>query len=187
MNRFTQPYQRDERSSRSWNIPGTPDLMHQIGGLEKQGAQGVISYDADNHACMVALRAKKINGIAQEYPPLVVEGDPLAQLLLVGWGSTYGSLKSAAAECESQGVSVALLHLRHLHPLPEDLGMHLSSFKQVAVVELNSGHLCEVLRAKYLLDLKSIQQCNGQQFSSRELVNTITDMTKEIHHETVLA
>ncbi len=187
MNRFAQPYQRDERSSRSWNIPGTPDLMHQIGGLEKQGDQGAISYDADNHAHMVALRAKKIDGIAREYAPLVLEGEPLAELLLVGWGSTYGALKSAAAECHTQGISVALLHLRHLHPLPEDLGMHLSGFKQVAVVELNSGHLCEVLRAKYLLDLRSIQQCNGQQFSTRELVHTIIDMTKEAQHETVLA
>ena len=118
---------------------------------------------------------------------MVLEGDPLANLLLVGWGSTYGAIKSAAAECHKQGISLAVLHLRHLHPLPEDLGSHLSSFKNVAVVELNSGHFCDVLRAKYLLDLKSIQQCNGQQFSSRELVNTIIDMTKESQHETVLA
>ena len=187
LNRFPQPYQRDERLSRSWNIPGTPDLMHQIGGLEKQGEQGVISYDADNHAHMVALRAKKINVIAQDYAPLVLDGDQHASLLLVGWGSTYGALQSAMVTCQAQGISVAVLHLTQLHPLPLDLGRHLSAFKQVAVVELNSGHLCEVLRSKYLLDLKSIQQCNGQQFSVKDLVNNIIDMTKEIEHETVLA
>ena len=129
----------------------------------------------------------RINSIAHDYPALVLEGDKHAQLLLVGWGSTYGTLKSAVAACHAQGISVALLHLTHLNPLPLDLARHLFAFKQVAVVELNSGHLCEVLRSKYLLDLKSIQQCNGQQFSVKDLVNNIIEMTKEIQHETVLA
>ncbi len=172
-NRSPKPYARDEHLSRSWNIPGTPNFIHQIGGLEKQGDEGRVSYDADNHAHMVQLRAQKIARIAHEYSPLLIEGSCDADLLVVAWGSTYGSVKSALLQCQMEGVSVAHVHLRHLNPLPDDLGDLLLRYPRVVVVELNSGHLCEVLRGRYALNLKSITQCNGQPFSTSALVQAL--------------
>ena len=172
-NQNPKPYHRNEVLSRSWNIPGTPGFIHQLGGLEKQGEEGRVSYDATNHQTMVDIRAQKIVGVAREYAPLLVEGDDEATVLLVGWGSTYGSLKSALVECKAEGLSVALLQLRHLNPLPNDLGDILRSYPLVFVAELNSGQLCQVLRAEFLVDAKSISQCNGQPFTISHLVNTI--------------
>lgn len=172
-NRFPKPFQRDERLSRSWNLPGSTGFIHQLGGLEKQGEEGKVSYDAQNHQQMVNLRSQKINGIAASLPPLEIEGDADASLLVIGWGSTYGSLKSAVSECLEQGVKVAYIHLRHLNPLPQELGTLLKRYKQVVVAELNSGQLCQLLRASYLVDAKSISQCDGQIFSVSHLVQTL--------------
>jgi 2-oxoglutarate ferredoxin oxidoreductase subunit alpha len=172
-NRFPKPYQRDERLSRSWNVPGTPGLIHQLGGLEKQGEEGRVSYDAENHQQMVNTRIKKIAGVARGYPPLVIEGDETATILLMGWGSTYGSLRSALVQCQTEGLRIALLHLRHLHPLPDDLGSILKAYKKVLVAELNSGQLCQLLRSEYLIDAISIHQCTGQPFSTSYLVQSI--------------
>jgi len=181
-NRFPKPYQRDEVLSRSWNVPGTPGFIHQLGGLEKQGDDGQVSYDADNHQKMVTLREQKIAGIARDYPALLVEGDEDATVLIIGWGSTYGSLKSALVQCQAEGLPVALVHLRHLNPLPQELGDRLRQYNRVLVAELNSGQLCQVLRARYLVDAKGISQCNGQPFTSNYLVNAIK---AEICHEQV--
>lgn len=172
-NRSTRPYARDEYLARSWNKPGTPGFIHQIGGLEKQGEEGKVSYDADNHQKMVSLRANKIAGIAKEYPALVLEGASDADVLLVGWGSTYGSLKAAVERCNEEGVKLAFLHLRHLNPLPDSLGPLLKRFKKVLVAELNSGQLCQILRADYLVDAKAITQCNGQPFAVSTLFNAV--------------
>ncbi len=179
-NRYPKPYQRDDDLGRSWNVPGSTGFIHQLGGLEKQGEDGRVSYDADNHQHMVALRAQKIAGIARFYPKLQIEGDESALILLIGWGSTYGSLKAALIQCEADGLSVALVHLRHLNPLPDDLGSIISAYKHVLVAELNSGQLCQVLRARYLIDAKSISQCNGQPFGTTALVNAIK---REVTHE----
>lgn len=179
-NRFPQPFQRNEKLARSWNIPGTPGFIHQLGGLEKQGDEGKVSYDADNHQQMVAMRAKKIAGIAREYGPIHIEGDLSASLVLVSWGSTYGSLRTVLAECQNLGLPMALLHLRHLNPLPSDLGGLLHTFEKVLVAELNSGQLCSLLRSEYLIDAKSVSQCNGQPFSVNFLVQTIQ---AEVCHE----
>lgn len=173
-NRFPKPFQRDDNLSRSWNIPGTEGFIHQIGGLEKQGDSGRVSYDSANHQAMVTLRANKIAGIARDYPALVVEGQANARVLLIGWGSTYGSLKAAVQQCEQQGLPVALVHLRHLNPLPNDLGDCLSRYETVLVAELNSGQLCQIIRASYLVDAKAITQCDGQSFTVSALVNAIT-------------
>lgn len=177
-NRFPKPYQRDDDLSRSWNIPGTPGFIHQLGGLEKQGADGRVSYDAANHQHMVATRAKKIAGIAHHYPKLNLEGDLNASTLVIGWGSTYGSLRSAVEE-----LPVALLHLRHLNPLPNDLGEILKKFDSIVVAELNSGQLCQLIRANYLVDAKSISQCNGLPFTKSFLVNAINNIleTEQCH------
>lgn len=172
-NRFPKPFARDEFLSRSWNIPGTAGFIHQLGGLEKQGEEGRVSYDAENHQKMVLLRQKKIQNAASDFPPSVIEGDPKASILLIGWGSTYGSLKSAVLQCQEQGISIAYLHLRHLNPLPEDLGDILNGYNKVLVAELNLGQLCQIIRATYLVDAQSISQCNGQPFSASYLVNII--------------
>ena len=179
-NRYPKPFQRDEHLGRSWNKPGTEGFIYQLGGLEKQGPEGRVSYDANNHQKMVALREQKIAHIARDYSRLEVEGDPQAKVLLIGWGSTYGSLKSALLECQSEGLHIALVHLRHLNPLPDDLGPLLQAAKHILVAELNSGHLCQLLRAKYLVDAKSIGLCNGQPFTTSYLVNAIK---MEVTHE----
>ncbi len=172
-NRFPKPYQRDEKLSRSWNIPGTPGFIHQLGGLEKQGDEGRVSYDAENHQNMVNTRAQKIAGISRDYPPLLIEGDKNASVLLIGWGSTYGSIRATLMQCQAEGIPVALVHLRHLNPLPDDLGNILKAYQQVLVAELNSGQLCQLLRSEYLVDAKSINQCTGQPFTTTYLVNAI--------------
>ncbi|QDP73656.1 2-oxoacid:acceptor oxidoreductase subunit alpha [Legionella israelensis] len=179
-NRFNKPYQRDEVLSRSWNVPGTPGFIHQLGGLEKQGEDGKVSYEAENHQKMVFLRASKIKGISRDYPPLIIEGDEKASILLIGWGSTYGALKAAVEQCLSSDLPIALLHLRQLNPLPDDLGVVLSRYSKIIVAELNSGHLCQLLRAEYLIDAKSINQCNGQPFTINYLINAIK---VEVGHE----
>ncbi|PJD91524.1 MAG: 2-oxoglutarate ferredoxin oxidoreductase subunit alpha [Legionella sp.] len=176
-NRFPKPFTRDDHLSRSWNIPGTPGFIHQLGGLEKQGEEGRVSYDAQNHQHMVDLRAKKIVGIAQDYAPLVIEGHTDATILLMGWGSTYGSLKSVLPVCEEAGIKVALLHLRYLNPLPQDLSGILDHYPHIYLAELNSGQLCQVLRAQYLKDIQSIGQCNGQPFSTNYLFDQIRELT----------
>lgn len=172
-NRFPKPYQRDEKLSRSWNVPGTAGFIHQIGGLEKQGEEGQVSYDADNHQKMVTIRANKIAGMVRDYSDLQLEGDEDAKVLLIGWGSTYGSIKSAMHQCRAQGLSLAFIHLRHLNPLPGGLGKLLTGFEKVLVAELNSGQLCQLIRASYLVDAKSISQCNGQPFTVSHLVKAI--------------
>lgn len=179
-NRFTKPFARDALLSRSWNTPGTPGYIHQLGGLEKQGDEGRVSYDAENHQHMVDLRRKKINGIAQEYAATVIEGDAHASTLIIAWGSTYGSVRSAVAQCILQGVPVAYIHLRHICPLPNDLAALVKSYDKVLVAELNSGQLCEIIRATYLVDAQAISQCNGQPFSVNHLVSIIT---AEAHYE----
>ncbi|WP_454784070.1 2-oxoacid:acceptor oxidoreductase subunit alpha [Legionella sp. WA2024007413] len=172
-NRFPKPFTRDEFLSRSWNKPGTPGYIHQLGGLEKQGEEGRVSYDAENHQKMVHLRQQKIDGIAQEYAPLTIEGDANATLILIGWGSTYGSLKSAVQQCLAEGLAIAYVHLRHLNPLPNDLGSILKKYDRIFVAELNSGQLCQIIRASYLVDARAISQSNGQPFTVSHLVNTI--------------
>lgn len=179
-NRFPKPYQRDELLSRSWNVPGTPGFIHQLGGLEKQGEDGKVSYDAENHQKMVSLRSEKIKGIARDYPPLRIEGDEKASILLLGWGSTYGALKAAVEQCQSAGLPLAFLHLRQLQPLPLDLKAILSSYPKVIVAELNSGHLFQLLRSEYLVDACLISQCDGQPFAVHHLVNAIK---REAEHE----
>ena len=179
-NRFPKPFTRDEYLSRSWNIPGTPGFIYQLGGLEKQGEEGRVSYDAHNHQQMVAIRAQKITGIANEYPAISIEGDVNASILLLGWGSTYGSLKSVLPMCEAEGIGVALIQLRHINPLPNDLGDIMDQFKLIILAELNSGQLCQVLRSRYLKDIRSINQCNGQSFATHHLLSEIRDLTHEI-------
>ncbi len=169
------PYVRDPRTlARPWAIPGTPGLEHRIGGLEKNDITGTVSYDPTNHQRMVDLRAQKIARIADSLPPSQVDGDSQGgDLLVVGWGSTYGAITSAVERARSEGRSVSHLHLRHLNPLPRDVGEILGRFDKVLVPELNTGQLRMLLRANYLVDAKGLNKVTGRPFMIREVYRGI--------------
>ena len=168
------PYSRDEHTlSRPWAIPGTPGLEHRIGGLEKQHDTGNISYDPDNHDFMVKMRAAKIDRIANDLPLQEVEGDQEGDLLVVGWGSTYGSVKSAVASARSRGLSVSHAHVRYLNPFPRNLGEVLYKFKHVLVPEINNGQLIKLLRAKYLVPAVGFNVIKGLPLRSEDIESTI--------------
>ncbi len=169
-----QPYARDPQTlARPWAIPGTPGLEHRIGGLTKQDITGNVSYDADNHGKMIALRKAKIEGIAAELPPVEVDGPEKGELLIIGWGGTKGSITAAVEAARAEGITVSQVHLRHLNPFPSDLGDVLRRFKKVLLPELTDGHLALLLRAKYLIDIQSFSKIIGQPFKVAELVEAI--------------
>jgi 2-oxoglutarate ferredoxin oxidoreductase subunit alpha len=165
------PYLRDPQTlARPWALPGTPGLEHRIGGIEKADKTGSISYDPDNHDFMVRTRQAKVDGIARELPPLEVD-DPAgdAKVLVVGWGSTYGPIGAACRRVRRAGLSVAQVHLRHLNPLPRDLGDILHRYERVIVPEMNLGQLAMLLRARYLVDVIGYNQVRGLPFRAAEL------------------
>ncbi len=165
------PYERDEQTlARPWAVPGTPGLEHRIGGLEKQHRTGNVSYDPANHDFMVRLRAEKIVRIANFIPDLAVEGDPEGDLLVLGWGGTYGAIATATEELRRQGYRVSNAHLRYLNPFPRNLGDVLKRFKRVAVAELNLGQLNLLIRGMFLVDSVSINKVAGKPFKISELI-----------------
>ncbi|MDO8519440.1 MAG: 2-oxoacid:acceptor oxidoreductase subunit alpha [Deltaproteobacteria bacterium] len=168
------PYKRDPATlSRPWALPGTPGLEHRIGGLEKADVTGNVSYDPDNHEKMVLLRAEKIARIAQDVPPLKIFGKGAGDILVVGWGSTYGAITSAVEQLQKEGLSISSIHLRHLNPFPTNLEALLRNFETVIVPEMNSGQLATILRARFLVDVKSISKIKGQPFKIKEIVDGI--------------
>ena len=165
------PYLRDPQTlARPWAVPGTPGLEHRIGGIEKADKTGSISYDPDNHDFMVRTRQAKVDGIARSLPPLEVD-DPTgdARVLVVGWGSTYGPIGAACRRVRRLGLPVAQVHLRHLNPLPSDLGEILHRYDRVVVPEMNLGQLALLLRARYLVDVIGYNQVRGLPFRAAEL------------------
>ncbi len=171
------PYVRDEGTlARPWVRPGTPGLEHRIGGLEKQDVTGTVSYDADNHELMVRLRAEKVRRVAQEIPPTTVNGPAAGDLLVVGWGSTYGTITAAVEELQQEGKAVASIHLRHLNPLPPDLGQILQRYTRILVPEINSGQLVRVLRAEYLVDAVGFNRVRGLPLPTQEVRETIEQL-----------
>ncbi len=165
------PYVRDETTlSRPWVRPGTPGLEHRIGGLSKEAVTGNVSYAPLNHEQMVRIRQRKVAGIAHEYPPTEVFGPDDADLLIVGWGSTYGAIRQAVTELGQTGHRVAHVHLRNLHPLPEDLGDILRRHRHVLVPECNLGQLVRLLRAEYLVPAVGYQKIQGRPFKVSELI-----------------
>ena len=170
-----QPFLRDpETLGRPWAIPGTPELMHRIGGLEKDFDTGHISYAPDNHERMVKTRAAKIANIANDIPDLEIEvGDPEGRLLVLGWGSTYGSIREAVQRCRDRGLSVSHAHLRYIHPFPKNLGDVLKRFERVLVPELNLGQLVKLVRSTYLVPAESLPKVQGQPFKISELEDKI--------------
>jgi 2-oxoglutarate ferredoxin oxidoreductase subunit alpha len=169
------PYSRDENLARPWAIPGTPGLQHRIGGLEKSDGTGNISYDPANHALMTELRAAKIAGIAKEIPPLEVDSEPGARLLVLGWGSSEGAIRAAVRRAREAGHKVACAQLRHLNPLPTNTGDVLRSFDQVLVPEMNTGQLAQILRARYLVDVESFTKVQGQPLFAGEIEQQIAE------------
>jgi 2-oxoglutarate/2-oxoacid ferredoxin oxidoreductase subunit alpha len=167
------PYARDERLARPWAIPGTPGLQHRIGGLEKADETGNISYSASNHARMTELRAAKVAGIVQELPRLSVDAEPGAELLILGWGSSEGAIRAGVRRARAEGHRVACAHLRHLNPLPENLGGVLRSFDRVLVPEMNTGQLAQILRARFLVDVESFCKVEGQPLFASEIEDQI--------------
>ena len=167
------PYARDENLARPWAIPGTPGLMHRLGGLEKEDGTGNVSYDPDNHQHMTDTRAAKVAKIAQRVPPQEVYGETSGDTLVVSWGGTYGSCHTAVQRCRKNGHSVSHAHLRYLNPMPANLGELLGSFKKIVVPELNNGQLRMLLRAEYLVDAAGINKVQGKPFSVTELVAAI--------------
>jgi 2-oxoglutarate ferredoxin oxidoreductase subunit alpha len=169
------PYSRDERLARPWAIPGTAGLQHRIGGLEKAHGSGNISYDGKNHERMTELRAAKVAGIAADIPSLVVDAEPGANLLVLGWGSTEGAIRAGARRARENGHKVACAQLRHLNPLPANTGDVLRSFDRVLVPELNSGQLAQLLRARFLVDVESFCKVRGQPLFAADIEHEIEE------------
>jgi 2-oxoglutarate/2-oxoacid ferredoxin oxidoreductase subunit alpha len=170
-----EPYARDDRLARPWAVPGTPGLQHRIGGLEKADRTGNISYDAANHERMTQLRAGKIDGIADELPPLEVDHEEGASLLVLGWGSSEGAIRAGVSRARLSGHKVASTQLRHLNPLPSNTGEVLAAYDRVLVPEMNSGQLAQVLRARYLVDVESLTKVQGQPLFSGEIEQAIEE------------
>lgn len=174
------PYLRDEGTlARPWVRPGTPGLEHRIGGLEKDYITGNISYAPTNHEQMVRVRYRKMEKITQDIPPTQVYGPEKGKLLIIGWGSTYGSITAAIKESQAQGKPVSHVHLRHLNPLPADLGEIISRFEKVLVPEMNMGQLSRVLRAEYLVDVVGLNKIQGRPFKVSEVAAKIARMLEE--------
>ncbi|HIE22108.1 MAG TPA: 2-oxoglutarate ferredoxin oxidoreductase subunit alpha, partial [Acidimicrobiia bacterium] len=173
------PYMRDvETFARPWAIPGTPGLEHRVGGLEKEAITGNVSYDPDNHQLMTDTRAWKVSNIASDIPPVEVEGDDDADLLVLGWGSTFGSIRAAARQARAQGAKVATSHLTHLNPFPANLQQVLSSYEKILIPELNTGQLLKLIRAEFLIDATGLNKVAGEPFKVAEITNKILEMLK---------
>jgi 2-oxoglutarate ferredoxin oxidoreductase subunit alpha len=168
------PYLRDEATlARPWAIPGTPGLEHRIGGIEKEDGTGNISYDPANHELMTRLRAAKVAGIANDIPLVEVDHEEGADILVVGWGSTWGTIGAALRRVRARGVKVAHAHLMHLNPFPPNLGEVLGRYSKILVPEMNLGQLSRLLRAEFLVDARSITKVQGLPFRASEIESAI--------------
>jgi 2-oxoglutarate ferredoxin oxidoreductase subunit alpha len=173
------PYLRNpDTLARPWAVPGTPGLEHRIGGLEKQDVTGNVNYEPLNHERMVRLRAAKVAAVVQDVPDVVPAGDPNGDLLLVGWGSTYGSITAALRAQRDKGRRIGHVHLRHLNPLPKNLGEVLKRYRRVVVPEMNMGQLLWVLRAKYLVDAEGLNKIQGKPFKQSEIEGKIEEVLR---------
>jgi 2-oxoglutarate ferredoxin oxidoreductase subunit alpha len=170
------PYHRDGLLARPWARPGTPGLEHRLGGLEKDCESGEISGDPANHQRMVELRAAKVAGVAREIPPLAPAGAPDGEVIVVGWGSTYGAIEQAVRQANAAGMAVGALHLRYLNPLPTDLGEVLARYRRVLVPELNLGQLARLIRDRCLVDVVQLDKVQGRPFAVAEVYHRIMEL-----------
>ena len=172
-----QPYLRDEKLVRPWAIPGTAGLEHRVGGLEKQNITGNVSYDPDNHQMMVKIRQEKIDKIADYIPEQKLDNGPeKGKVLVLGWGSTYGSIKSAVVDLLAEGHAVSHAHLRYVRPFPKNLGDIIKNFEHVLIPELNNGQLIKIIRDQYLVDAKGYHKIMGIPFTKHEIVDEVKKM-----------
>jgi 2-oxoglutarate ferredoxin oxidoreductase subunit alpha len=170
------PYARDEVTlARPWALPGTPGLEHRIGGIEKQHITGNVNYDPENHHLMVLLRQEKVDRAANDIPLIETFGPNTGKVLVLGWGSTYGSITSAVERMQAEGKSVSSAHLRHLNPFPKNLGEVLSAFETVIIPEMNLGQLSTMIRAKFLIDAVPYSKVKGRPFQIREIVAKVEE------------
>jgi len=170
------PYARDEETlARPYALPGTPGLEHRIGGIEKQHLTGNVNYDPENHHFMVLMRQAKVDRAAQDIPPLEVFGEKSGKVLVLGWGSTYGSITSAVEKLQAEGKSVSSAHLRYLNPFPVNLGEVLRNFETVVVPEMNLGQLSTMIRAKFLVNAVAFSKVKGRPFQIREIVKKVEE------------
>ena len=174
--RVFHPYSRDERLARPWALPGTPELMHRIGGLEKEDITGNVSYDPENHQHMVNLRAQRVADIAKDIPPQPIDGPDEGDSLVLSWGGTYGACTTAVQQCRADGLSVAHAHVRYLNPFPANLGKVLASYRRVLIPELNLGQLSMLMRAKYALDPVCLNKVQGKPFTAEEIEEKIKEV-----------
>ncbi len=171
-----RPYARNEKLARPWAIPGTPGLQHRVGGLEKSDGTGNVDYSPENHEHMVKTRQAKVAGIANHIPEQTVEGPESGELLVLSWGGTYGSNRTAVRECLRAGKSVAHAHLRYLNPMPRNLGEVISRYKKVLIPELNTGQLRLLIRSYFLVDAVGYNKIKGKPFLVSELVSKIDEV-----------
>jgi 2-oxoglutarate/2-oxoacid ferredoxin oxidoreductase subunit alpha len=174
-----KPYARDEKLARPWALPGTAGLEHRIGGLEKQNITGNVNYEPENHQLMVNLRQEKVDKIANYIPDQTLDSGPeKGKILVLGWGSTYGAIKSAVAELQGQGQAVSHAHLRYIRPFPKNLGTILKNFDQVLIPEINNGQLIKIVRDEFLVDAKGYNKIMGVPITKTELVMKLEEMLK---------
>ncbi len=171
------PYKRDEKLVRSWAIPGTKGLEHRVGGLEKDQETGNVSYDPENHHQMVKLRAAKVDKIADYIPLQELEsGSKNSNLIVVGWGSTFGAIKTAVRDLASEGIDVAHTQIKYIQPMPKNLGKILSNYDKILVPEMNNGQLIKLIRDRYLVDAKPLNKIKGMPFEAQEIKSAILNM-----------
>jgi len=170
------PYLRDENLARPWAIPGTPGLEHRIGGLEKKDVYGNISYEPENHEIMIHKRKQKIENVANDIPELVIEGNQEGEILVLGWGSTYGAIKEAVRNVNQKGYKVSQAHIKYLNPFPKNLKDVLDRFKKVIIPELNLGQMASLIKSKFLIDVIQFNKVQGQPFKVVEIENKIIEV-----------
>jgi 2-oxoglutarate ferredoxin oxidoreductase subunit alpha len=171
------PYLRDEKLARPWAIPGTAGLEHRIGGLEKQNITGNVNYEPENHQLMVNIRQEKVDRIAQYIPEQKLDSGPeKGKVLVIGWGSTYGAIKSAVLELQAKGHAVSHAHIRYVRPFPKNLGELMQKFDKVLIPEINNGQLIKIIRDQYLVDAQGYHKIMGVPITKQELIDVITKM-----------
>ena len=171
------PYKRDKKTmARPWAIPGVMGLEHRVGGLEKEDNTGNVSYDSENHQHMTNVRQAKVDAIAESIPLIETYGDSSGSLLLVSWGGTFGSVRSAVVHARANNLSVSHIHIRHINPFPKNLGEVLLKFENVLIPELNAGQLSIILRNKYLVDSIGLNKVEGKPFTTEEIYNKILEI-----------
>ena len=173
-----QPYLRDEKLVRAWAVPGFAGLEHRVGGLKKQNITGNVSYDPENHQLMVKIRQEKVDKIADHIPEQEIDNGPLeGKVLVLGWGSTYGAIKSAVIELLSEGKSVSHIHLRYVRPFPKNLGSLLKNFEHILIPELNNGQLIKIIRDQFLVDARGLNKIMGVPFTRQEIIDAVNKIT----------